>query len=99
MTSVPALSALVVNAPVEITSVNASFVKKHLAATLNDKHSRVDLQMRQTRFIDSSGLGILVYLHKLMNARGGRVRLLQPSRGVLQVLELTRMDHLFEIIR
>lgn len=99
MTSAPPLPTLAVIAPVEITSVNASFVKKHLQASLTEKHLRVDLHMQQTRFIDSSGLGILVYLHKLMNARGGAVRLLQPSRGVLQVLELTRMGHLFQILR
>lgn len=99
MSLVAANPTLVVNTPAEITAVNASFVKKHLQAALKETHARVDLHMQNTRFIDSSGLGVLVYLHKLMSARSGSVRLLQPARGVLQVLELTRMSHLFEIIR
>ncbi|MFN0075202.1 MAG: STAS domain-containing protein [Prosthecobacter sp.] len=99
MSLVTTTPTLVVNTPAEITVVNASFVKKHLQSALTAAHSRVDLHMQNTRFIDSSGLGILVYLHKLMSARDGCVRLLHPARSVLQVLELTRMSHLFEILR
>ena len=99
MSLTAAIPTLVVNTPNEITAVNASAVKKHLQTALTEAHQRIDLRMQNTRFIDSSGLGVMIFLHKLMSARAGGVRLLQPSRAVQQVLELTRMAHLFEILR
>ena len=91
-------STLVVNTPAEITAVNAGAVKKHIQDSLKEEHTRVELRMQGTRFIDSSGLGVLVYLNKQMSARGGSVRLKEPARGVLQVLQMTRMTHMFEIL-
>jgi anti-sigma B factor antagonist len=99
MSQLTAIPTLVVNTPAEITAVNVSAVKKHLQASLTESHERVELNMLNTRFIDSSGLGVMIYLHKLMSARAGSVCLRHPSRSVLQVLEITRMSHLFEIIR
>ena len=92
-------STLVVNTPAEITEINAGAFKRHLQAAVTNQHRQVELHMRKTHSIDSSGLGALIFLHKLMNSRAGSVRILQPSRDVQQVLELTRMAELFEIHR
>ena len=90
---------LVLNTPAEITGGNAGAFKKHLQAAVTNKHRKVELHMRKTHSIDSSGVGALIYLQKLMNSRAGSVRILHPSRDVQQVLELTRVAELFEIIR
>ncbi len=90
-------STLVVTTPAEITEVNAGAFKRHLQAAVTKEHRHVELNMRKTHSIDSSGLGALIFLHKLMNSRSGSVRILHPSRDVQQVLELTRMAELFEI--
>ena len=55
--------------------------------------------MRSTTFVDSSGLGALISLHKHLSERDGKVRLLNPRQSVLQLLELTRMHRIFEIER
>ena len=90
-------STLVVNTPAEITEINAGAFKRHLLAAVTKEHRQVELHMRKTHSIDSSGLGALIFLHKLMNSRSGSVRILHPSRDVQQVLQLTCMAELFEI--
>jgi len=49
--------------------------------------------------VDSCGLGALVALHKTAAARGGVLRLINPTPPVQQILELTRMHRIFEIIK
>jgi len=49
-------------------------------------------------FLDSSGLGTLISLHKTLRARNGTVRLLKPAPNVQQILELTRLHRVFEIV-
>jgi len=49
--------------------------------------------------VDSSGLGALIALHKTMCARGGGIRILRPTPVVHQVMELTRLHRVFEIIQ
>lgn len=93
------LSTLVVNTPAEITEINAGAFKKRLQTAVTKEHRQVELHMGKTHSIDSSGLGALIFLHKLMEARAGSVRLMQPSHDVQQILELTRIAELFEIHR
>jgi len=91
------ISTLVISAPAELTEINAGAFKQHLQSALTKEHRQVELHMRKTRYIDSSGLGALIFLHRLMDSRAGSVRLLHPSREVQQILQLTRIAELFEI--
>jgi anti-anti-sigma factor len=90
-------STLVVSTPAEITGSNAGAFKRNLQAALTKEHRKVEVNMRRTHSIDSCGLGVLVFLHKLMNSRAGSVRILHPSREVQKILAITRMAELFEI--
>ena len=45
----------------------------------------------------STGLGALVSAHKVVAARGGRVRLVHVQPAVRQLLELLKFQELFEI--
>jgi anti-sigma B factor antagonist len=50
-------------------------------------------------FLDSCGLGALISLHKTACTRNGAVRLLNPTPPVQQILELTRLHRVFEIVK
>ena len=51
-------------------------------------------------FMDSSGLGALFALYRVIDQRDGVVlRLLNPLPEIQQLLELTQMRQLFEIVR
>lgn len=101
MTTAPeaASSTLAIAAPTEITASSANAFRKFVLGLYKAHHIDMDLDMRSTTFIDSSGLGSLISLHKHMSERGGKIRLLNPRQAVLQLLELTRMHRIFEIQR
>ena len=56
------------------------------------------MNLAGVRFLDSSGLGALISASRLVAERGGRFRLIAPTPPVLQILELTRMHRIFEIV-
>ena len=55
------------------------------------------LEMDSTRFIDSTGVGVLIRLQKKLRAAGRELMLLSPSPVVLRALSLMRLQHFFQI--
>ncbi|WP_100374523.1 STAS domain-containing protein [Bacillus sp. FJAT-45037] len=53
--------------------------------------------MKHVEYIDSAGLGVLVTLHKRATENGGTVKVSNVSRQVKKMLELTRLQEVFEI--
>jgi len=83
----------------ELSAANSVSFRDDARAALKDGVNTLDVDLSQTRFVDSSGLGALIALHKTLCARGGSVRILNPAPGVLQILELTRLHRVFEIVK
>lgn len=80
-------------------ATNAALFKEVAQAGLTGAHRVLEVDLTEAEFVDSEGLGALVALHKRMCMVHGCVRLLRPRPMVLQLLELTRLDGLFEIVR
>lgn len=81
----------------ELTAVNATETKSQIKEALKEIHTRIDVDLSTMSFIDSSGLGVLIGLHKAMALKNGSIRIVNPTDSVQQVLELTRLHRLFEI--
>ena len=62
-----------------------------------DGASVLEIDLRNTSELDASGLGILVLAQKRASQLGMRTRLVRVPTDVRRVLELTRLDHLFEM--
>ena len=99
MTIDPQDTVLRISGLAELNASNAASFRDQARAALRDHHTRIDFEFTETRFLDSSGLGALIALHKTMSARGGHIRILNPPSQVQQILELTRMHRIFEISR
>lgn len=56
------------------------------------------IALDEVEYIDSSGLGALVGLHREVKPRSGSVELERPQPAVRSVIELTRLDRVFKII-
>lgn len=82
----------------ELGASNANSFRDHARAALTESQKVIEIDLSQTMFVDSCGLGALISLHKLACTRNGQVRLLNPTPPVQQILELTRMHRLFEIV-
>jgi anti-sigma B factor antagonist len=83
----------------ELAANNAAQVRDDVRQALTDDHTAIAVDLSLTSFLDSSGLGALIALHKTMVSKGGVVRLVNPTQVTEQVLELTRMHRIFEIVR
>lgn len=54
------------------------------------------LDFSQTGILDSTGLGAIFYLHRLIHPKGGRLMFAEPSRPVQVVVQLTRAFRFFQ---
>ena len=55
------------------------------------------VDLREVSFVDSAGLGALVRLYKRVRIGEGDVRLARVSPNIMQILELTRLNRVFDI--
>jgi len=58
---------------------------------------RILLNLKDVRYIDSSGVGDLVRSVTRLRGQGGDLKLLSPAPMVLEVLRITRLDKILEI--
>ena len=58
---------------------------------------RLILDMRGTSEMDASGLGVLVLLQKRARERMVATKLVHAPQAVKQMLQLTKLDYLFEL--
>ncbi len=82
----------------ELAAANFQSFRDQVRAALTEEQKNVEIDLSQTMFLDSCGLGALISLHKTVCTRQGQVRLLHPTPPVRQILELTRMHRIFEIV-
>ncbi len=83
----------------ELTAVNSDAFRREVSAALPDSPSVVEVDLSKTHFMDSSGLGALFALYRAAGeASGATLRLLNPTPEIQQLLELTQMQQLFEIV-
>lgn len=79
----------------------AAALASQTRASLPAEVDAIEIDLSQTDSIDSQGLGILVALFRTLHHRLGRAvvfRLLDPAPPAQQLIELTRLHHLFEIV-
>ncbi|MFZ5918247.1 MAG: WecB/TagA/CpsF family glycosyltransferase [Chloroflexota bacterium] len=66
-------------------------------ALADDAITGVIVNLAETTFVDSAGMGALVQVAKRARERGGEVRLAAAPRPVAQALAAARLDRLFEM--
>ena len=82
----------------ELGASNAGSVRDEVIRSITSERAVVEVDLSETVYVDSAGLGALLAIHKEASKHGGSVRVLSPSLQVQQVLELTRMHLLLEIV-
>ena len=87
-----------ITAPAELCSSTARAWKERVARDITPLATETSVDLSKTRFIDSSGLGVLLTLNKNLRARGASLKLINPSSAVCQLIELTRLHRVFEMI-
>lgn len=81
----------------ELGAASARTLSDQLRAVMVNGRRQVDIDLAETTYIDSRGLGALIAIQKRAADLAGAVRLLHPRPPVRQILNLTRMHEIFEI--
>jgi anti-sigma B factor antagonist len=83
----------------KVKSLDASNVpvfKDLLRERVKDRPSLL-LNLEHVEFLDSSGLGALIWLLREIEAQAGKVKLCNLQKPVLMLLEVVRMHRVFDI--
>lgn len=63
-----------------------------------DTIETVSVDFTSVGFIDSSGVGALVSVHKRVAPKGGRLEIQNPGPAVTSVIELLRLHRVFSLV-
>lgn len=72
-------------------------VREQLAALISGKAPRILLDLTGLTYIDSSGLALFIESLQRMQSYGGKLALFGLSDTVRHILEIARLDQIFEI--
>jgi anti-sigma B factor antagonist len=66
---------------------------------LDEGRSKILLNLEKVKYMDSAGIGELVACYKRTKEKDGTVKLLNPSGKVYDLLQLTKLEEVFETYR
>jgi anti-sigma B factor antagonist len=92
---------LMVAEVMELKEAAARQFREEVHAWLASDLQSIEIDLSQTLEVDSCGLAALVSIYETANRRRAvpvTIRLVHPQPVVQQVLELTRLHHVFEIV-
>jgi anti-sigma B factor antagonist len=74
-----------------------SMFKKTITRLLEEGHTRLLVDLSGVGFLDSSGLGALVRALTQSQKEGGQTKLLRAGPQIRKLLQMTKLDSVFEI--
>ncbi len=80
---------------------NADLFRDTVQAAMQAELKCIEMDFSEVHSVDSHGLGALLLVHRTACSRHGVVplKLINPQASVQQILELTRMHQIFEIVK
>ncbi len=87
----------VVGMPARLVMASAPDVRNEIKALISNTSSKIVLDLSNLEFVDSSGLSVLISSFKAAKELDGGVVLVNPTKQVRSLIELTRLHHVFEI--
>ena len=81
----------------ELDPHTAPVLRDRIDQTLAPETTTLVLEVSGLRFIDSSGLRVIIGAHKEMAGRDGRLILRSPTETTRRLLEITGLDDHIEI--
>jgi anti-sigma B factor antagonist len=89
------VTVLVVIGDVDLDT--APELRRVIYGAIREGGRRLLVDMTDTSFCDSTGLGVLVGALRRARAENGWIRLVNPNRQVGKVLRITYLDHVFPV--
>lgn len=82
-----------------LTLIEVSEAREKLKGIAQHGTGKMIIDLSETTFMDSGGLSVLISAFKAIQARKGRLVLAAPSPAIQSLIELTRLQHIFEIFQ
>lgn len=92
------MSEITIEMPELFSVEEASTFREAIRDYTSSGKSNFLLDFAGCRFIDSTGLGVIVSSYKKCAENGGTIRLRSLNPNVRKIFELTRLTNVFEIL-
>ena len=87
---------VIITSPKRI-DVNVSDELRDLISDIIEKPNyRIILDLKETEYIDSSGLGSIVARISVLRSNSGDIRLVAPGKSVVNLLKLTHLNQILK---
>lgn len=87
----------VVDVTGEIDVYTAPVLREELASLIDSEHTDILVDLTGVRFMDSTGLGVLVGALKKVRTVGGDLQLVIDQEKILKVFRITALTQVFTI--
>jgi anti-anti-sigma factor len=74
-------------------------LRETIDKSLKEGRKKLVLNLSRVSYMDSAGIGELVACYKRAREAGGHLKLLNPSGKVYDLLQLTKLEEIFETFR
>ncbi len=74
-------------------------LRQKVQELLDAGETRILLNLEKVKYMDSAGIGELVACYKRAKEKEGTVKLLNPSGKVYDLLQLTKLEEVFDTFR
>ena len=74
-------------------------LRERVGELLDGGEKRILLNLERVKYMDSAGIGELVACYKRAKEKEGMVKLLNPSGKVYDLLQLTKLEEVFDTFR
>jgi stage II sporulation protein AA (anti-sigma F factor antagonist) len=92
-------NCLMVKLPGEVDHHLASYIIENADRYLmDDKVENVVFDFEDTRFMDSSGIGIIMGRYKKISCFGGKVYVIHADRHIMRMLKLSGITKLIDVL-
>jgi anti-sigma B factor antagonist len=82
----------------ELGAHTALSFRDQVRAAMVPSVKAIEIDLSRTSFVDSCGLGALIAILKSARNQNATVRLVNPTAAIKQILEMTRLHRLFEVM-
>ena len=76
----------------ELNAINASSFRDEVRAAMPADPEMIEIDLSQTRFVDSSGLSVMLRTRKYATRQGVKVQFTGLQPNVLNVIRLSRLE-------
>lgn len=80
-----------------LEAVNSRDFKTKLVESINEGHHAIVINLSKVEFIDSSGLGSLISILKLLASQKGSLAFCEIQEPVKRIFTLTRLNQVFSL--